>query len=49
MCTQLIHSKCYTDGALEQVCIEKEENKPVEEEIQDDFFVDDLTSGGVNK
>ena len=32
-----------------QVCIKKEENKPVEEEIQDDLSVDDLTSGGVNK
>ena len=28
-----------------QACIKKEENKAILEEIQDDLFVDDLTSG----
>ena len=31
-----------------QACNKKEESKAVVEEIQDDLFVDDLTSGGVN-
>lgn len=32
-----------------QVCIKKEKNKIVVEETQNDLFVDDLTSGGVNE
>lgn len=32
-----------------KACINKEENKAVVEEIQDDLFVDDSTSGGINE
>ena len=32
-----------------EACIKKQENKAVVEEIQDDLFVDDLTSGRINE